>query len=74
MLLGPLLDKMLVGSFPHTWTTTHGESSIAMLYLLLSCCLAVVVNYSQARRSILRGCVLMPFILVQVSLRNEPNR
>lgn len=53
MLLGPLLDKMLVGSFPHTWAPPGGESSIAVIYLLLSCCLAVGVNYSQARRSFL---------------------
>ncbi len=47
LTLGPFIDKLLVGSYPHEWKMVSIGSSQGMLFLLLSCSAAVFVNLSQ---------------------------
>lgn len=47
LLLGPIIDKLLCGSFPHTWSMPAEQEHTALGYVALSCSLAVGVNYSQ---------------------------
>jgi hypothetical protein len=50
LLCGPFLDEILCGSFPTSWGAAPGKSMLqALSYLVLSCSLAVLVNYSQVR-------------------------
>ena len=47
ILFGPVIDKLLCGSFPHTWGVPVEQKYTALGYVALSCSLAVGVNYSQ---------------------------
>jgi hypothetical protein len=58
LIFGPILDFYLVNTFFSSWLPAQ-DALRRIVYMLMSCTLAVLVNYSQVRRKGVEACRLI---------------